>query len=106
MGLPFFQSFLSTYYACSLPKWEHNQCVQDAVKNVRSGTALLEESNTCHTIRVQGPISIYTYSDTRDSARCNSGVKNPTEQVHVHTTDPYSAQQIAAQAMAPKVGTV
>jgi hypothetical protein len=74
------------------------------VKNVRSGTALLEEVNNFHTIPDQGPISIYTaIQGTVQGATAVS--TNPTEQVHVHTADPYSTQQIVAQAMAPNGGT-
>jgi hypothetical protein len=77
---------------------------QDAVKNVRSGTALLEEVNNFRTIPGQGPISIYTVMQgTVQGAMAVS--TNPTEQVHVRSADPYSVQKIVAQAMAPNDGT-
>jgi hypothetical protein len=36
-------------------KWGHKQCVQYAVKNVRSGTALLEEFNNFDTVEMGIP---------------------------------------------------
>jgi hypothetical protein len=51
---------LPVYLRLHFTKWEHKQRARDAVKNERSGTALLEEVNIFYTIPVQGPIPIYT----------------------------------------------
>jgi hypothetical protein len=95
---------LHVYLRLHFAKWGNNKCVQDAVKNVVSGTALLEEVNNFHTIPVQGHMSIHTaIQGTVQGAMAVS--TNRTEQVHVRTADPYSAQQIVAQAMTPNIGT-
>jgi hypothetical protein len=51
---------LHVYLHLHFTKWGHNQCVQDTGKNVRSGTASLEEVINFHTIPGQGPISNHT----------------------------------------------
>lgn len=77
---------LPVYLRLHFTKWGHNQYVQDAAKNMRSGTALLEEVNIFHTITGQGPISIHTA--IQGAVQGTTAVStNPTEQVHVRTAD-------------------